>query len=107
LLLVLTNLDDPILAESFVRQFDLVRRQHLVLVNILRPGGAQPLFSDPNVGSPDDLYRRLAGHIRWHNLRELERVLRRRGIGFAQLDDERLSVELVSQYLNVKQRQLL
>lgn len=107
LLLLLTNLDDPILAESLVRHIDLIGRQHLVLVNILQPGGSRPLFSDPNIASVDELYQNLGGHIRWNALRELERVLQRRGVGFAQLEDERLATELVSQYLNVKRRQLL
>jgi len=107
LLLVLTNLDDPILAEGFVKHIDLISRQHLALVNILRPAGARPLFTDPKVESVDELYQQLGGHLRWHTLRELERVLQRRGVGFSQLDDERLTTELVAQYLNVKRRQLL
>ena len=36
LLVFLTPLDDPALAESFVRNVDLIR-QHLVLVNMLQP----------------------------------------------------------------------
>jgi hypothetical protein len=40
-------------------------------------------------------------------LRELEKVLKRRGVSFTLLQNERLSAELVSQYLNVKRRQLL
>lgn len=107
LLLVLTSLDDPMLAESFLKHVDLISRNHLVLVNVLRPAGAQPLFGDSNAASVNDLYERLGGHIRWHNLRELERTLQRRGVGFAQLDDERLAADLVTQYLNVKRRQLL
>jgi uncharacterized protein (DUF58 family) len=107
LLLVLTNLDDPILAEGFVKHIDLISRQHLVLVNILRPAGANPLFTDPKVEAVDELYQQLGGHLRWHALRELERVLQRRGVGFSQLDDERLTTQLVAQYLNVKRRQLL
>ena len=39
LLVFLTALDDPVLAESFVRNMDLIRRQHLVLVNMLQPPG--------------------------------------------------------------------
>ncbi|MEO8429133.1 MAG: DUF58 domain-containing protein [Verrucomicrobiota bacterium] len=107
LLVFLTALDDPVLAESFIRNIDLIRRQHLVLVNMLQPEGARPLFSDLNVDSLDDLYRHLGGHIRWHNLRELERVLQRRGVRFSFLENERMSAQLVSQYLSVKQRQLL
>jgi hypothetical protein len=40
-------------------------------------------------------------------LRELEKVLQRRGVRFSLLKNERLGAELVSQYLNVKRRQML
>ena len=107
LLVLLTSLDDPVLAESFVRNMDLIRRQHLVLVNMLQPPGVAPVFTNPNLASLDELYRHLGGHLLWHNLRELEKVLQRRGVHFSLLKNERLSAELVSQYLSVKQRQLL
>ncbi len=107
LLVFLTALDDPALAESFVRNVDLIRRQHLVLVNMLQMPGVKPLFTDPDVAGLDDLYGRLGGHLQWQKLRELQKILQRRGVRFSLLDNERLSAELVSQYLSVKQRQLL
>ena len=107
LLVFLTALDDPVLAESFVRNMDLIRRQHLVLVNMIQPPGVAPLFSDPNVASVDDLYRHLGGHLLWQKLRELGKILQRRGVHFSLLKNERLSAELVSQYLNLKRRQAL
>jgi uncharacterized protein (DUF58 family) len=107
LLVFLTALDDPAIAESFVRNLELIRRQHLVLVNMIQPPGVAPLFSNPNVASADDLYQELGGHLRWQNLRELQKVLQRRGVQFSLLANERLSADLVAQYLNVKQRQLL
>lgn len=107
LLFFLTALDDPVLAESFVRNLDLIRRQHLVLVNMIQPPGVSPVFTNPNVVTVDQLYQHLGGHLRWQNLRELEKVLKRRGVQFSLLANERLSAELVSQYLNVKRRQLL
>jgi uncharacterized protein (DUF58 family) len=107
LLIFLTALDDPVLAEGFVRNIELIARQHLVLVNMPQPPGAVPLFTDARVGTIDDLYEQLGGHIRWHALRELGRVLERRGVGFAMPVQDRMSAELVSQYLNVKKRQLL
>ena len=55
----------------------------------------------------DDLYRELGGHLQWQKLRELQKVLQRIGVQFSLLGNERLSAELVSQYLSVKQRQLL
>src|SRR5207253_8187270 len=107
LLIMLTSLDDAVLAASFVKNLDLIQRQHLVLVNMLQPQGIAPLFTNPNIGSVDDLYEHLGGHLLWHKLRELEKVLLRRGVRFSLLKNERLSAELVSQYLSVKQRQLI
>jgi len=107
LLVFLTALDDPAVSESFVRNIDLIRRQHLVLGNMLQPPGVKPLFANPAVAGIDDLYHELGGHLRWNSLRELQKVLQRRAVQFSLLDNERLSAELVAQYLNVKQRQLL
>lgn len=106
LLVLLTNLDDPVLAESFVKNVALIQRQHLILVNMLRPPAAQPLFAQP-IAAVDDLYQALGGHLLWHDLRELERELHHRGVHFALLENERMCVELVSQYLTIKRRQLL
>jgi hypothetical protein len=107
LLVFLTCLDDPLLAESFVRNMDLLRRQHLVLVNMLQPPGVSPLFTNPHIVSVDDLYQHLGGHLLWQKLRELEKILQRRGVRFSLLQNERLSSDMVSQYLGVKQRQLI
>jgi uncharacterized protein (DUF58 family) len=107
LLVFLTSLDDPVLAESFVRNMDLICRQHLILVNMIHPPDAGPIFSDPNVTTLDDVYLKLGGHVLWHKLSELGRVLQRRGVRFSLLQDERLSTELVTQYLTIKRRQLI
>lgn len=107
LLLFLTSLDDPVVAESFLRNMDLLCRQHLVLVNMLQPPGVQAIFSNEGVSNANELYGELAGHLRWQQLRELEKVLQRRGVRLSLLQSERLAVDLVSQYLNVKQRQIL
>jgi uncharacterized protein (DUF58 family) len=107
LLVFLTALDDPAIAESFVRNIGLLRGQHLVLVNMLQPAGVMPMFATPEIGGLDDLYEQLGGHFRWRNLRELQKTLQRQGVQFSLLGNENLSAELVSQYLSVKQRQLL
>jgi len=107
LLVFLTSLDDPVLAESFERNMDLLRKRHLVLVGMLRPSEAYQVFSRPDSASLDDLYRHLAGHLLWHDLRELEKVLQRRGVRFFLLDNERMCPQLVSHYMDVKQEQLV
>jgi uncharacterized protein (DUF58 family) len=107
LLVFLTNLDDPVLAENFEHSLQLVSRQHLVLVNMLAPPGVRPVFSGPPPDHVRDVYDALAGHLRWQGLREVERVLHRRGVTFSLVDNAKLVVDLVTQYVNVKQRQAL
>lgn len=107
LLVFLTSLDDPLLAASFAANMELICRQHLILVNMIQPPGVEPLFTSADANSTDDLFRHLGGHLLWQKLRELEKVLRQRGVRFSLLANEQLSAQLVTQYLNVKQRQLL
>jgi uncharacterized protein (DUF58 family) len=107
LLIFLTNLDDPVLAENFAANLDVLSRHHLVLVNMLRMPSLAPLFSSPDVTDIDDLYQRMGGHLQFQKLRELEQTLKRRGVTMSLLDNESMCAELVSQYINVKRRQIL
>ena len=107
LLVILTALDDPVLAESFSRNMEMICRQHLILVNVIPPPGTGPIFGNSDVGNLDAIYERLGGHIRWQKLRELEKSLQRRGVRFGLLGNERLAADLVTQYLEVKARQLV
>jgi uncharacterized protein (DUF58 family) len=107
LLIFLTALDDPMLAESFAKSSELISRQHLILVDMLQPAGAQPLFSDANVSDVNDLYRHLGGHLQWNRLREFGNILKRRGVRLSLLNPEKLAAELIAQHADVKRRQLL
>ncbi len=107
LLIVLTSLDDPVLAESYERNVKLISRQHLVFTTMIVPQDCRPLFSSPEVYQLDQIYRALGGHQKWHDLQELERVLKRAGVDMALVNEEALSNEVVSQYMAVKQRQIL
>lgn len=107
LLIILTDLNDPILAETFIRSSLLLAHQHIVLVNMMRPSAARPLFTQTGVSSVDSLYEKLGGHMLWQNLKELENILHRQGIRMTQVDQPNMSAELITQYLAVKQRQIL
>jgi len=107
LFIFLTNLDDPVLAENFTSNIDIISRKHLILVNMLKPGGVEPLFSNPAVNTTNDIYQKLGGHILWRHLRETEKFLLRLGIGFYLLQNENLCIDLVSQYMTIKRRQVL
>jgi uncharacterized protein (DUF58 family) len=107
LLVVLTNLDDPVLMDGFERSVDLLRRKHLMVVGMVPPPGLRPLFADPEAKSLDDVYTGLGGHILWHNLRELGKVLQHKGVRFSVFPSEEMCARLVAEYVTVKQRQLL
>lgn len=107
LLVFLTSLDDPVIAEGFLRGIDLIRRQHIVCVGMIRPPGARAMFQNTALSGVEPLYGELAGHLRWQNLREVERLLRRRGVGFALADAASLTLEMIRQYMSVKRRQVL
>jgi uncharacterized protein (DUF58 family) len=106
LIVFLTDIDDSVLAESFLRNLDLIRRQHLVVVNMLQPAGARPLFTLP-APTLDGLYEKLGGHLLWRRLRELDKQLQSRGVPLGLLENEKLSASLITQYLTIKGRQVL
>jgi len=108
LLVMLVDLSDPLTSEHFYGALPLVSRQHLILVNMVRPEKAHPLFSgksDPETAQ--DVYDSLGGHFQWQELRETGKLLSHLGVELGVPDHEELSAEVVTQYLNVKKRQLL
>lgn len=107
LLIFLTSLDDPVLSEGFLENINLLSRQHLVVVNMMQPLPARPLFTGPAPASVEEIYGRLSGHLLWQDLNELGKKLQRQGVQFSLLQDDTMTAALVSQYLRIKQRQLL
>jgi len=107
LIMVLTSLDDPAVADDFIEHFTPLASRHLVVVAMARPEAARPLYSGPEVNSADALYQRLGGQMVWNSLQELTSQLRRKNIGFALVERDRLALELVSHYLDIKRRQVL
>lgn len=106
LLVFLTSLDDPVLAEGFLRGVGLLSPPHVVVAAMLQPAGAEPLLRRP-VAEDAGVWDALAGHLAWDTLRHIGLQLRRRGVVFRTLTHDALCADLVSQYLAVKQRQIL
>lgn len=107
LLVILTSLDDPMLSESFIHAMQAASRQHILMVNMLRPPGAHPLFSSPDVRQVQGIYQHLVGHVMWSSINETRRLLKQHGAALHLLDKDQLCSQLVSQYMEVKQRQIL
>jgi uncharacterized protein (DUF58 family) len=107
LFVFMTDLDDPVLMESFQRAADVICRKHLVLVHMLQPGNILPVFTNPGVEQVNDLYGDLARHMAWHDLRQLSLSLQQHGVTLSLFSKEQFSAETMSNYLRVKNRQLL
>jgi uncharacterized protein (DUF58 family) len=107
LLLLITDLSDPVLSESFLRSMELICRQHLVMVFMIRPPGVRDLFAAPVGDAEDEIYQALGGHYFQHDLRELGNALRRKGVEFLLTEQESLCGDMISSYLRVKARQVL
>ncbi len=107
LLIIMTSLDDPLLAEELIRSLELITRHHLVMVMVINPATARPLFADGDVECRDDIHRKLIGNFQDQNLRELEQKLRHRGVSLMRCDSATLSLQMVQHYMSVKARQIL
>jgi uncharacterized protein (DUF58 family) len=107
LIVFLTALDDPFLADAFVKDIRVLSRRHLVMVNVPEQADVRPLFSGAMPETPDQIYTKLAGHMQWSGLRELQKTLQRKGVRLAVVNPSQLPAQLARQYLDVKQRQLL
>jgi uncharacterized protein (DUF58 family) len=97
LLIFFTSLDDPLLAETFAREVSLVARRHLVLVNVMRTAGSQPLFEGDAPADVESAYEALAGQI----------ALRNRGVRLSVVDPQNIKAQATAAYLEIKRRQLL
>ncbi len=107
LLLFLTDLGDPLLAELFLAPARMLARRHLVLVSRFADEQARPLFSGAAPENTEAIYSRLAGHLQWAALEELQKDLHRIGIEVRVIGRESAGLDLVRQYAEVKRRQAL
>jgi uncharacterized protein (DUF58 family) len=107
LLIFMTDLDDPVLMETFQHAVELICRKHLVVAHMLQPGNIRPLFTNADVAQVDEIYKDLAHHLAWNDLRKLTLDLRQRGVALSLFSPASFSAEATSSYLRVKQRQLV
>jgi uncharacterized protein (DUF58 family) len=107
LIVFLTSLDDPVAAEDFVSAVEMLSRQHLIIAVMIAPPVVQPLFGKGTIEDPDELYGKLAGHLSWAKLQNLQRLLARKGVQFHVVSNQKLGLKLVSYYMDLKRRQTL
>jgi uncharacterized protein (DUF58 family) len=108
LVIILTDLAEPWLSESFSEAVKQAARRHVILVHSLGSREFQPLFQkDSDIRHVDDLYGKLAGHLLWSDLQYTSRQLKQSGVHLTSSVQESLVADVVTSYLNVKKRQLL
>ena len=107
LIVFLTSLDDPVVAEDFIGTAELLSRQHVILAVMIAPPSVQPLFSEGAAQSPDEIYLKLGGHLSWVKLQNLRRMLAQKGVQFHVVASHQLGLRLVSYYMDLKRRQVL
>lgn len=105
LLIFMTDLADDLAAGEFKKHVGLISRNHYVIVNSIRRPGVYPIFSD-EYDAPS-IAQQISGHMRWDGLRRMRLGLDAMGVQFSVLNQEKLSVDVVNQYLSVKQRQVI
>jgi uncharacterized protein (DUF58 family) len=106
LLVFFTSLDDALLAESFERDIAMLARRHLVLVHVMPPPEARPVFAQ-TPSDTEGAYAALAGQLTWNRLRKLQIALQNRGVRLSFVDSERIKMQVSTAYLEVKRRQAL
>lgn len=106
LLIVLTDLRDPVQAEEFQKGITMIANQHLVLVTMLQPLDLHPVFQRP-VQNASDIPAHLSAHLQWHAMMQQKIALHKRGVAFHMIPSERLAVHMVHEYMVVKKRQIL
>jgi uncharacterized protein (DUF58 family) len=107
LLMFLVSLDDPALAEAFADAVQVIARHHIVVVATPRPTDAAPLFEGEAPADLDAAYARLGGHLRWQGLQDLGARLHHAGVHHAVLERDALAAGAISQYMALKQRQMI
>ena len=107
LIVFLTSLDDPVVAEDFIGTAELLSRQHVILAVMIAPPSVQPLFSEGTVQNPEEIYLKLGGHLSWVKLQGLQGILAQKGVQFHVVANHQLGLRLVSYYMDLKRRQVL
>ena len=107
LLVFLTDIDDPALSESFIADAPLVNRKHVCVVNSMKSEDNNPIFQGDQPKDSAEIRDLLAGHIRWAELLEVGNSLRKMGMNLTTSEFETFTTDIVSEYLNIKRRQLI
>ncbi len=107
LLVVFTHFDDVSMLDRFIESVRIVARQHLVVAVSIRPDNVQPLFSPgAEAENVEDVYRAFTSHLSWEVLESARKRLSRYGIRLLVTSQASLCSKVITNYVNIKERQL-
>ena len=107
LLILLTDLSDPLYEDELAAGLRALASRHLVLVGMARDADLHGLFEGDAPADLRGAVARLAGEMSMRSLRDAARRLSRLGAEFALLPAGDLGMGLYQRYLNLKRRQAL
>lgn len=108
LIVVFTHFDDASMLERFIDSVRLIARQHLVVAITIRPSNIHPLFSSGRtVQTVDDVYEAFTSHLSWEVLESARKRLSQYGIRLLVTSQASLCSQVISSYVNIKERQLV
>lgn len=106
LLLILTDLRDPVAAEQLLEQIPALTSQHKVTVVSAIDNAIHPVFSR-TISTQSDLYEHIASHLQWSELQGLQKKFHSAGASLLLSHSDRFAADLMQAYLTIRKRQVL
>lgn len=106
LVVLLTEFTDSITAELMLQNVERLTKKHLVLFVALRDAGLDGLV-DARPSEIDDLHRAVTAHELQRDRQLVLKRLQRAGALLVDAAPEKLSVELLNRYLEIKRREMI
>lgn len=106
LLLILTDLRDPVAAEQLLEQIPALASQHRVTVVSAIDNAIHPVFSRP-VEDQTQVYEHIAAHLQWSELQGLQKRFHTSGATLLLSHSDRFAADLMQAYLTIRKRQVL
>ncbi|MEX0323875.1 MAG: DUF58 domain-containing protein [Puniceicoccaceae bacterium] len=106
LLLILTDLRDPVAAEQLLEQIPALTSQHKVTVVSAIDNAIHPVFSR-RVESRPEVYEHIAAHLQWSELQGLQKRFQSAGASLLLSHADRFAADLMQAYLTIRKRQVL
>ena len=106
-LIMFCSLENQVQQEAISKYAPLIANQHVMLIMMIQQDRTHKIFKNSNVHTLNDIRREIANHQNWEKIEETKRKLRISGVQLQTVKAEHFSTELISSYINLKQRQLL